>query len=37
LIDTYDAQKKSGHLPDETKFQAIKGMNGHPEVVKDYE
>ncbi|KAG7530601.1 hypothetical protein FFLO_04903 [Filobasidium floriforme] len=34
---TYDAQKKSGHLPDKTKFEAIKGMNGHPEVVKDYE
>lgn len=37
FADTYAKQKKTGHLPDKTEFEAIKGMNGHPEVVKDYE
>lgn len=35
--DTYEKQKQTGGLPDKTEFHAINGMNGHPEVVKDYE
>lgn len=35
MIDTYAKQKADGDLVDETEFKAIKGMNGHPEVVED--
>jgi hypothetical protein len=35
--DTYEKQKEAGQLPDKTAFQAINGMNGHPERVRDYE
>jgi cation diffusion facilitator CzcD-associated flavoprotein CzcO len=34
---TYEKQKQTGGLTDKTEFHAINGMNGHPEVVMDYE
>lgn len=37
FTDTYQKQKETGGLCDKTEFHAINGMNGHPEVVKDYE